>query len=70
MMTPNGLPHQPRGGRRSPGSCGSDLGRLILCDFIDMRMEKHRRVERAPRASKKHKERAKCLRMSHFGVSR
>ena len=47
-----------------------DLGGLILCDFIDMRMEKHRRgVERAMReALKKHKERAKCLRMSQFGI--
>ncbi len=47
-----------------------DLGGLILCDFIDMRMEKHRRgVERALRdALKKHKERAKCLRMSQFGI--
>jgi ribonuclease E len=47
-----------------------DLGGLIVCDFIDMRMEKHRRaVERALRdALKKHKERAKCLRMSQFGI--
>lgn len=47
-----------------------DLGGLILCDFIDMRMEKHRRgVERALRdALKEHKERAKCLRMSQFGI--
>jgi Rne/Rng family ribonuclease len=47
-----------------------DLGGLILCDFIDMRHEKHRRgVERALReALKKHKERAKCLRMSQFGI--
>lgn len=47
-----------------------DLGGLILCDFIDMRLEKHRRgVERALReALKKHKERAKCLRMSQFGI--
>lgn len=47
-----------------------DLGGLILCDFIDMRAEKHRRgVERALRdALKKHKERAKCLRMSQFGI--
>lgn len=47
-----------------------DLGGLILCDFVDMRMEKHRRgVERALRdALKKHKERAKCLRMSQFGI--
>ena len=47
-----------------------DLGGLIVCDFIDMRMDKHRRaVERALRdALKKHKERAKCLRMSQFGI--
>ncbi len=47
-----------------------DLGGLILCDFIDMRAEKHRRgVERALRESlRKHKERAKCLRMSQFGI--
>jgi Rne/Rng family ribonuclease len=47
-----------------------DLGGLILCDFIDMRFEKHRRgVEKAIRdALKKHKERAKCLRMSQFGI--
>lgn len=47
-----------------------DLGGLILCDFIDLREEKHRRgVERALRdALKKHKERAKCLRMSQFGI--
>ena len=47
-----------------------DLGGLILCDFVDMRAEKHRRgVERALRdALKKHKERAKCLRMSQFGI--
>jgi ribonuclease E len=47
-----------------------DLGGLILCDFIDMHQEKHRRgVERALReALRKHKERAKCLRMSQFGI--
>ncbi|NLX12206.1 MAG: Rne/Rng family ribonuclease [Phycisphaerales bacterium] len=47
-----------------------DLGGLILCDFVDMHAEKHRReVERALReALKKHKERAKCLRMSQFGI--
>ncbi|MHC4675957.1 MAG: ribonuclease E/G, partial [Planctomycetota bacterium] len=47
-----------------------DLGGLILCDFIDMNTEKHRRgVEQALReALKKHKERAKCLRMSAFGI--
>ncbi|MGQ9651352.1 MAG: Rne/Rng family ribonuclease, partial [Phycisphaerae bacterium] len=47
-----------------------DLGGLIVCDFIDLMQEKHRRaVERALReALKKHKERAKCLRMSQFGI--
>ncbi len=47
-----------------------DLGGLIVCDFIDLIQEKHRRaVERALReALKKHKERAKCLRMSQFGI--
>jgi ribonuclease E len=47
-----------------------DLGGLILCDFIDMRFEKNRRaVERALRDElKKHKERAKCLRTSQFGI--
>ncbi|MBN1342927.1 MAG: Rne/Rng family ribonuclease [Phycisphaerae bacterium] len=47
-----------------------DLGGLIVCDFIDMRMEKHRRqVEKALRdALKRHKERAKILRMSRFGI--
>jgi ribonuclease E len=47
-----------------------DLGGLIVCDFIDLVQEKHRRaVERALReALKKHKERAKCLRMSQFGI--
>lgn len=47
-----------------------DLGGLIVCDFIDMRQEKHRRaVERTLRdALKKHKERARILRMSAFGL--
>lgn len=47
-----------------------DLGGLILCDFVDMRADKHNReVERTLReALKKHKERAKCLRMSQFGI--
>ncbi|UCD30058.1 MAG: Rne/Rng family ribonuclease [Planctomycetota bacterium] len=47
-----------------------DLGGLILCDFIDMRLDKHRRgIEKALRdALRKHKERAKCLRMSSFGI--
>ena len=47
-----------------------DLGGLIVCDFIDMRLEKHKRaVERSLRnALKKHKERARLLRMSDFGL--
>jgi ribonuclease E len=47
-----------------------DLGGVIVCDFIDMRSEKHRReVEKALRDNlKKHKERAKVLRMSRFGI--
>jgi len=47
-----------------------DLGGLILCDFIDMRQEKHKRaVERTVReALRKHKERAKCLRLSQFCI--
>jgi len=47
-----------------------DLGGLILCDFIDMRLDKHRRaVERAVReALRKHKERARCLRLSQFCI--
>ncbi|MBN1492125.1 MAG: Rne/Rng family ribonuclease, partial [Phycisphaerae bacterium] len=47
-----------------------DLGGLVIIDFIDMRYEKNRRdVERALRdALKKHKERAKLLRMSQFGI--
>lgn len=47
-----------------------DLGGVIVCDFIDMRMEKHRReIERTlARNLKEHKERAKVLRMSRFGM--
>jgi len=47
-----------------------DLGGVIIIDFIDMRYEKNRRdVERALReALKKHKERARILRMSQFGI--
>jgi Rne/Rng family ribonuclease len=47
-----------------------DLGGVIICDFIDMHMERHRReIERALRdALKKHKERAEILRMSRFGI--
>ncbi len=47
-----------------------DLGGLIICDFIDMRLEKNKRsVERRLRdALKHHKERAKLLKMSRFGI--
>ncbi len=47
-----------------------DLGGVIIIDFIDMRFEKNRRdIERAIRdALKKHKERARILRMSQFGI--
>jgi ribonuclease E len=47
-----------------------DLGGVIICDFIDMREEAHKRaVERRLAANlRKHKERAKILRMSQFGI--
>ncbi len=47
-----------------------DLGGLVVCDFIDMRLDRNKRtVERAMRdALKKHKERARILRMSAFGL--
>lgn len=47
-----------------------DLGGLIVCDFIDMRHDRNKRkVETALRdALKKHKERARILRMSAFGL--
>ena len=47
-----------------------DLGGLIVCDFIDMRLDRHKRdVERTLRAAlKDHKEHAKILRMSAFGL--
>ena len=47
-----------------------DLGGVVVCDFIDMRHDKNRRqVERSLRdAVKRHKERAKMLRMSRFGM--
>lgn len=47
-----------------------DLGGLVICDFIDMRMESHRREieRRLVRNLKQHKERAKVLRMSAFGI--
>jgi ribonuclease E len=47
-----------------------DLGGVIVCDFIDMRMEGHRRdIERRLIENlKQHKERAKVLRTSAFGL--
>ena len=47
-----------------------DLGGLIVCDFIDLRLDRNKRaVEKALRdALKKHKERARILRMSSFGL--
>jgi ribonuclease E len=47
-----------------------DLGGLIICDFIDMRSEKHRReVEKAFRtAMKPDRARSKILRISSFGI--
>jgi ribonuclease E len=47
-----------------------DLGGLIICDFIDMQSEKHRReVEKVFRAAAKtDRARSRILRMSRFGV--
>jgi ribonuclease E len=47
-----------------------DLGGVIVCDFIDMRLESHRRdIERRLIENlKQHKERAKVLRTSAFGL--
>ncbi|MBU0639715.1 MAG: Rne/Rng family ribonuclease [Planctomycetes bacterium] len=47
-----------------------DLGGVIVCDFIDVRQEEHRREieRRLARNLKNHKERAKVLRMSAFGI--
>jgi ribonuclease E len=47
-----------------------DLGGVVVCDFIDMRQESHKReVERRlANHLKRHKERAKILRMSQFGI--
>ena len=47
-----------------------DLGGVIICDFIDMRAESHKReIERQlAKNLKEHKERAKILRMSAFGI--
>jgi ribonuclease E len=47
-----------------------DLGGLIVCDFIDMRHDRNKRkVEHALRdALKKHKERARILKISGFGL--
>ena len=47
-----------------------DLGGVIVCDFIDMIHERNKRaVEKCMRdALKKHKERARILRISQFGL--
>lgn len=47
-----------------------DMGGLIICDFIDMRSDKHRReVEKAFRlAMKPDRARSKIMRISSFGV--
>ena len=47
-----------------------DLGGLIVCDLIDMTQDRHRRAveKRLADALRKHKERAKILRISRFGL--
>ncbi len=47
-----------------------DLGGVVVCDFIDVRQEAHRREieRRLIKNLKEHKERAKVLRMSAFGI--
>ena len=47
-----------------------DLGGLIVCDFIDLRLDRNKRkVEQALReALKKHKERARISKISAFGL--
>ena len=47
-----------------------DLGGVVVCDFIDMRLESHRREieRRLIQNLKEHKERAKVLRTSAFGL--
>lgn len=47
-----------------------DLGGVVVCDFIDMRQERHKRkLERLLNENlQAHKERAKVLRMSQFGI--
>jgi ribonuclease E len=47
-----------------------DLGGVVICDFIDMRQQKHKREieRRLAHNLKEHKERAKILRMSDFGI--
>ena len=47
-----------------------DIGGVVVCDFIDMREEKHRKgVERALRnAMRRDRARSKILRMSPFGL--
>jgi ribonuclease E len=47
-----------------------DLGGVIICDFIDMRMERNKRAveQELRKALKIHKEKARILRMSQFGI--
>src|SRR5438552_1826817 len=47
-----------------------DLGGVIICDFIDLRYERHRREleERLHAHSKKDRAKTKVLRMSQFGI--
>lgn len=47
-----------------------DMGGVIVCDFIDMREDRNRRAveRRLINNLKQHKERAKVLRMSSFGM--
>ena len=47
-----------------------DLGGLVICDLIDMEQDRHRRTieRRISEALRKHKERAKVLRISKFGL--
>jgi ribonuclease E len=47
-----------------------DLGGVVICDFIDMRLDSHKRdiERRLTRNLRDHKERAKVLRMSEFGI--
>ncbi len=47
-----------------------DLGGVVVCDFIDMRLDKHKREieRRLANHLRQHKERAKVLRFSQFGL--